>query len=75
MKNNHNKAIRQNALISIYHAGSGHPGGVLSSIDVISELFYNIMDYDRNNWSSNCRDRFILSRAIVLQHYMRLLQK
>ena len=25
--------IRQNALVSIYHAESGHPGGVLSCID------------------------------------------
>ena len=63
MSNNQYKVVRQNALISIYHAGSGHPGGVLSSIDVISELFYNIMNYDKNNWSSNHRDRFILSKG------------
>ena len=30
---------RVNSLLSIYHAESGHPGGVLSSIDIITYLF------------------------------------
>ena len=31
--------IRRNALLSIYHAESGHPGGILSSIDNLTYLF------------------------------------
>lgn len=51
-------------LISIYFAGSGHPGGVLSSIDIISFLIKkklkikNIKDFKKNK-----RDRFILSKG------------
>ncbi len=52
------------SLISIFFAGSGHPGGVLSSIDLITYLFknkiklININDYKKNN-----RNRFILSKG------------
>ena len=36
--------VRRNSLSSIYHAESGHPGGVLSSIDIILYLFLNQMN-------------------------------
>ena len=39
--------IRSNSLISIYQAESGHPGGVLSSIDLIAYLFMKKMNYDK----------------------------
>jgi transketolase len=55
--------IRANALISIYYAESGHPGGVLSSIDIITYLFMKEMDYDKNNFSIKERDRFVLSKG------------
>jgi transketolase len=55
--------IRINSLISIYLAESGHPGGVLSSIDIISYLFFSEMNYDKNDFSKINRDRFILSKG------------
>ena len=55
--------IRQNALVSIYHAESGHPGGVLSSIDIIAYLFEVHMQYKRNDFDNIDRDRFILSKG------------
>jgi transketolase len=55
--------IRCNSLISLYHAGSGHPGGVLSSIDIISYLFLKEMNYDKKDFSIKERDRFILSKG------------
>jgi transketolase len=55
--------IRRNALISIYNAESGHPGGVLSSIDIISFLFMKEMKYDKINFTFKERDRFILSKG------------
>jgi transketolase len=55
--------IRRDSLISIYHAKSGHPGGVLSSIDIIAHLFGCEMDYDVTDFSRIDRDRFILSKG------------
>jgi len=55
--------IRQNSLLSIYHAESGHPGGVLSSIDIITYLFMKEMNYDKNDFTIKKRDRFILSKG------------
>ena len=55
--------IRQNSLLSIYHAESGHPGGVLSSIDIIAYLFMREMNYDKNDFTIKKRDRFILSKG------------
>ncbi|MBT5306851.1 MAG: transketolase [Candidatus Scalindua sp.] len=55
--------IRSNSLISIYQAESGHPGGVLSSIDLIAYLFMKEMNYDKKDFSKKERDRFILSKG------------
>ena len=55
--------LRQNALLSIYMAKSGHPGGVLSAIDIIAFLFLKEMNYDPLNMNMPKRDRFILSKG------------
>lgn len=55
--------IRKNSLISIFKAKSGHPGGVLSSIDIISYLLMKEMNYDKRDFSVKERDRFILSKG------------
>ena len=57
------EALRIDSLLSIYHAGSGHPGGVLSSIDIIAHLFLHEMDYNPADMSALKRDRFILSKG------------
>ena len=57
------KNIRIQSLISIYQAESGHPGGVLSSIDILAYLFMKEMNYDKKNYSIKERDRFILSKG------------
>ena len=60
MKNNW---LRRKALESIYHAQSGHPGGVLSCIDLIEYLFSVEMNYDLSDLSAMKRDRFVLSKG------------
>ena len=55
--------IRINALVSIYKAKSGHPGGVLSAIEVLYYLFKEEMSFDINNLEDIHRDRFILSKG------------
>jgi transketolase len=53
------------------HAGSGHPGGSLSVIDILTTLFFNRMRYDpaRPRWED--RDRFVLSKGhcVPAQYY------
>jgi transketolase len=53
------------------HAGSGHPGGSLSAIDILTTLFFNRMRYDpkRPHWED--RDRFVLSKGhcVPAQYY------
>ena len=49
----------------IYEAGSGHPGGSLSSIDILAVLFYNKMNHAPNNPKDETRDRFILSKGHI----------
>lgn len=61
LKTKANRA-RIKSLISIYKAKSGHPGGVLSSIDIILYLFNNEMNYD-STVLNNKNDRFILSKG------------
>jgi len=45
------------------HAGSGHPGGSLSAIDILTTLYFSRMRYDpaRPRWED--RDRFVLSKG------------
>ena len=57
------KQARIYSLISIYEAESGHPGGVLSSIDLIMYLFGKEMEYDPLDMGAENRDRFILSKG------------
>lgn len=47
----------------LHTAGSGHPGGSLSAIDIITALYENVLRHDpaRPDWSE--RDRFVLSKG------------
>jgi len=45
------------------HAGSGHPGGSLSVIDILVDLYFNRMRYDARRPTWDDRDRFVLSKG------------
>jgi len=64
----HNKAIdiRKKMLDISLRAGSGHFGGSLSVIDIITALYFHTMKYDSKNPSLTSRDRFILSKGHAL---------
>jgi transketolase len=55
--------LRQMTLKMIYIAQSGHPGGSLSSAEIITALFFHKMNIDPHNRSFPDRDRFILSKG------------
>jgi len=54
---------RVQILRMLAHAGSGHPGGSLSVIDILTTLYFHRLRYDpkRPQWED--RDRFILSKG------------
>lgn len=59
------KSLRKLSIEMVYHAQSGHPGGSLSSADVMANLYFREMNYrpEDPNWED--RDRFVLSKGHV----------
>lgn len=55
--------IRRHVLEMTTAAGSGHPGGSLSCVDVITALYFHAMRHDPKNPSWLNRDRFVLSKG------------
>ena len=62
---------RVQILRMLTHAGSGHPGGSLSVIDILTVLYFSRMKYDPKNPSWEDRDRFVLSKGhcVPAQYY------
>lgn len=57
------RIIRRHVVESIFHAGSGHPGGSLSATDVITALYFHVMKHDPANPHWPGRDYFVLSKG------------
>jgi len=54
---------RKHVIASIYHAGSGHPGGALSCADILACLFGAELNVWPDNTTDPQRDRFVLSKG------------
>ena len=59
---NANKA-RLLAVQMVHGAASGHPGGSLSCLDVLTTLYFNVMNVDVNDPRKADRDRFVMSKG------------
>lgn len=57
------RRIRYNTLYMIAKAGSGHPGGSLSAVDIMVTLYFKVMRYKIDDPFWEDRDRFILSKG------------
>lgn len=57
------KDIRIETLRCIAHLGVGHVGGSLSIADVLSVLYFDVMNIDPKNPTMPERDRFVLSKG------------
>jgi len=55
--------IRINIVEQVYKAKSGHPGGSLSSADILTVLYFNQMNINEKEPNSIQRDRFVLSKG------------
>src|ERR1044072_5111468 len=57
------KRVRRDIVTLITAAKSGHPGGSLSAVEILVELYFNHMRIDPHNPTWADRDRFILSKG------------
>lgn len=55
--------IRKSIISMLKEAKSGHPGGSLSSADLLTVLYFDKMDIDPKNPHKEDRDRFVLSKG------------
>lgn len=55
--------IREDVIKMIYEAGSGHPGGSLSMVEIITALYFNIMNINPKDPKVPNRDRLVLSKG------------
>ncbi len=54
---------RMGIIEGVFNAKSGHPGGSLSCVDIITYLYFNHMNVDPANPKMEDRDRFVLSKG------------
>ncbi len=57
------KLVRREIIEMTGAAGTGHPGGSLSAVELVVELFFDYMHIDPKNPKWPGRDRFILSKG------------
>ena len=57
------RELRRDIVEMIFQAGSGHPGGSLSEIDILTALYCQVLRYNPKDPAWPDRDRFILSKG------------
>lgn len=56
-------SMRRHIIKMVHAAKSGHPGGSLSSVEIMTALYFDIMRFDPSRPSWKERDRFVLSKG------------
>src|SRR4030066_852128 len=57
------KRLRRDIVTMIGKAGSGHPGGSLSAVEIVVALYWRILRHKPADPAWKDRDRFILSKG------------
>ena len=57
------RCMRGNIIRMLALAGSGHSGGSLSCVEILTSLYFSVMRHDPANPSWPGRDRFVLSKG------------
>ncbi|MDD5191029.1 MAG: transketolase [Dehalococcoidales bacterium] len=57
--------LRREIVQMIFTAGSGHPGGSLSSVEILTTLYFRVLRHNHTDPYWPDRDRFILSKGHV----------
>jgi len=63
------KTIRRLILETTHHAGMGHTGGSLSEADILTALFFRVLQNRDTETKRGDRDRFILSKGHATPGY------
>lgn len=69
--------VRRDIIRMVSAAGSGHPGGSMSSTDILVALYFNEMKHDPAHWSRDAKgqDAFILSAGHLAPVYYSVLAR
>lgn len=59
----HANSIRKKIVQMVFDAQSGHPGGSLGATDIMTYLYFEQMNINKDNVDSINRDRFVLSKG------------
>jgi transketolase len=57
------QAMRRDIVEMVHTAGSGHPGGSLSAVEIVATLYGSVMRHDPADPMLADRDRFVLSKG------------
>ncbi len=57
------KRLRRHIITMIGKAGSGHPGGSLSAVEIVTALYFRLLQHKPLDPQWSDRDRFILSKG------------
>ena len=57
------RGLRRSIVTMIAEAGSGHPGGSLSAVEIVTSLYFRVLRQRPEEPSWPDRDRFVLSKA------------
>ncbi len=57
------QAMRRDIIEMLHAAGSGHPGGSLSAVEIVATLYGSVMRHDPADPRLADRDRFVLSKG------------
>ena len=57
--------VRIGIIDAVHSASSGHPGGSLSSADILTYLYFEELNIDPKNPADPRRDRFVLSKGHI----------
>ncbi|MDO4177282.1 MAG: transketolase [Bacillota bacterium] len=55
--------VRMGIIEALHNAGSGHPGGSLSAADIVTALYFDVMNIDPKNPEMKGRDKCIFSKG------------
>lgn len=69
------KDVRRDIITMVYTAGSGHPGGSLSAVELMTVLFFNQLNHSVENPTDPERDRFVLSKGHCTPVYYSVLAR
>ena len=61
--------VRKGAIVGVYNAKSGHPGGSLSAAELFTYLVFEELNIDPKNPDKADRDRFVLSKGHTAPGY------